>query len=287
MFFTSGKTQRQRSTTLVSGQPGQVAVVVLLIMAVMLVVVYSLATRTTEEINLSGQEQDSTRVFNAAETGVEQALSESKNYFATVDANGSATGAVDSSQLPANTSATFSITAQTGLITKIVQGSTATVFVEPTSTSMTIYWSASTQACNAKASLIFAIYYDTNKVAYEAVKPNCVGYDAAKATGFNKDMVSAGSWASGNGLTLQQRYILQLPTATYPNHTMVRITAVYADADISISGVDSQAYEIKSEATSISDGASAERSAIKVVRTRPAPPQVFGYSVYSGGSLAK
>ena len=51
-------------------QSGQIAVIVFLIMAILLVVGLSLATRTSQEIELAGQQEDTTRVFNAAETGV-------------------------------------------------------------------------------------------------------------------------------------------------------------------------------------------------------------------------
>jgi hypothetical protein len=67
---------------------------------------------------------------------------------------------------------------------------------------------------------------------------------------------------------------------------MVRIKALYADADVSVTGVPAQAYNIRSEATDGSDS-NGEKSAIQVTRTKPAPPLVLDYAVYSGGSLEK
>ena len=64
--------QRDKKKT----QSGQVAIVILLIMVVLLTVGLSLASRTTQELFLSQQESESARVFNAAEVGIEDALSQ-------------------------------------------------------------------------------------------------------------------------------------------------------------------------------------------------------------------
>ena len=49
-------------------------------MAGMLTIGLSLASRTTQELFLSGQEADSARVFNAAEVGIEEALSQDLDF---------------------------------------------------------------------------------------------------------------------------------------------------------------------------------------------------------------
>ncbi|MBI4035094.1 MAG: pilus assembly PilX N-terminal domain-containing protein [Candidatus Chisholmbacteria bacterium] len=56
-------------------QGGQIALIVLLIMVVMLTVGISVAQRGLVDVRLSQQEEDSARAFQAAEAGIEQALS--------------------------------------------------------------------------------------------------------------------------------------------------------------------------------------------------------------------
>src|SRR5258708_19174487 len=56
-------------------QSGQIGIIIILIMVVLLTVGLSLAARSSREVTLSTQEAESTRTFNAAEAGVEQAMS--------------------------------------------------------------------------------------------------------------------------------------------------------------------------------------------------------------------
>ncbi|KUK79269.1 MAG: hypothetical protein XD95_0509, partial [Microgenomates bacterium 39_7] len=56
-------------------QSGQVGVITLLIMAVILTVAIGLSQRTTQQQDAAFIQDESTRVFNAAESGIEEALS--------------------------------------------------------------------------------------------------------------------------------------------------------------------------------------------------------------------
>ena len=271
--------------TRIAGQPGQIAVVVLLLMAVILVLGLSVASRTTQEIQLSDQEQDSTRVFNAAETGIEEALSNSTN-FTTADGGTPVQGSISNLSSTDGISGNYTITRQDGLQTKIVQGSSATVFLDQFGgTYFDIDW-AKEASCNSRASLIYSIFYTeggVEKVQYEAVKPNCNPtdgtYDSNKAIGFRTIGVDP---ISGD---YKQRVRVDL-SAVPGTKKLVRIKALYADADVSITGVPAQAYDIRSEAQDV-NGTTGEKSAIKVIKTKPAPPMVLDYSVYSGGDLQK
>jgi Tfp pilus assembly protein PilX len=57
-------------------QTGQMGLVVLLILVVMSTVGVSVATRSVSELRLSRQEQESTKALNAAEAGIEEALTQ-------------------------------------------------------------------------------------------------------------------------------------------------------------------------------------------------------------------
>lgn len=272
-----------------SSQSGQVAVVVLLIMAVLLVLGLSLASQTTQEALISSQEEDTTRVFNAAETAVEEALSKlSKGETITQGVN----TPVEAGNLPNNTSASYLLGIDDKAEGVITQGMSASVFLDSRDP-MTIHWGTAAD-CNSDASLIVSLYYKPTPstsqqvvVKHLALKPTgCYG-DAAKAVGFTEGTNDTG--------TYNYRYTLT-PTdaawgATNPAMPqMLRIKALYANAPFLIDGITlpSQKDTISATATDTVDpSGSRERRAIEVTRTKPAPPVLFDYALYSGGSLSK
>lgn len=270
-----------------SAQSGQVAVVVLLIMAVLLVLGLSLASQTTQEALISSQEEDTTRVFNAAETAVEEALSKlSKGQSITADVP----AAVDSTYLPPNTSATYTLTEDTTLSALITQGMSSTIVLPAAiTTSFNIDWSTTTD-CDSTGSLIVSLYYTSGgvtKVKHAAIKPNGCYTDAMKAVGFTASTSIAG--------TYKFRYSAALNAAPWSLVAgdvpqLLRIKAVYEDVEFAIGGITlpSQKDTIRAEAndTQAGDG-SQEQRAIEVTRTKPAPPVLFDYSLYSGGNLSK
>lgn len=263
-----------------SGSPGQIAVVILLIMAVLLVLGLSLAARTSQEIQLTGQEQDSTRVFNAAETGVEKALSESSN-FTDAEAAGSKIINLDSAELPTGIGTDVTITKQTGLTTYVNEGTSATVHLNNATGYIDIDW-AKEGTCNARAALVIALYYNdgADKVQYYPIKPNCIGYsDGGKATGFQDSAGGSGGY--------NHRYRLDLTGISNP--AMARIKPLYAGTDLNVVGANlTQAFDIRSEAYENTTGqTTVEKSAIQVTRTKPAPPTVLEYALYSGNLLEK
>jgi hypothetical protein len=255
-------------------------------MAVLLVLGLSLAARTNQEIQLSGQEQDSTRVFNAAETGVEKALSDNQ-YFLDAESSGTSTVTLNSGELPDGINANVSITRQSGLTTYVNEGASATVQLEGSGAqNVVVTWSKDSEACDSRAAIIISLYYNdgvSDKVRYYPIKPSCSGYSATKAIGFS----TAGVRDNVPG-DYNHDYTLAL--AGIANPKLARIKPLYAGTDISVSGVNlTQAFDIRSEAAeNVGEGqTTVEKSAIQVTRTKPAPPTVLEYSLYSGGSLVK
>lgn len=269
-----------------SSQSGQVAVVVLLIMAVLLVLGLSLASRTTQEALISSQEEDTTRVFNAAETAVEEALSKLSKGEAITE--GLPIG-VSTSNLPDSTSATYTLTAETTLSGTITQGMSATVFLTDTSP-FTIHWGSASD-CNNNASLIVSLYYSsggTTKVKHLPLKPIGCYSDGSKAIGFTEGVSDTGTYRNKYVISSFAAAPWQLVAGEVPQ--IMRIKALYKDAEFGISGITlpSQKDVVRAEASdSKVEGGSQEKRAIEVTRTKPAPPAIFDYSLYSGGSLNK
>ncbi len=269
----------------VYGHPGQIAVVILLIMAVLLVLGLSLASRTSQEIQLSGQQQDSTRVFNAAETGVEKALSDT-TYFSDAESYGSKTVTLDAADLPTGLTGNITITPQSGLNTYVNEGASATIQLlnagQPT---LRINWSkrSTETSCNSRAALIIALYYNEggeDKVQYTPIKPSC-GYDSTRAVGFSDASVQSNTSGDYN-------HSYDFPVVV-PNPKLVRIKPLYTGTDLNVSGISTaQAFDIRSEASEDPTGqTTVEKSAIQVTRTKPAPPTVLEYALYSGDTLIK
>lgn len=267
----------------INGQPGQVAVVILLIMAVILVIGLSVASRATQDIQVTTQDQDNARVFNAAETGVDKALADpnSNNFIGA----GADSGVVTDNSLQVQTRITT--TPQNGVTTHVPMGAAATIYYNNANSSQVdVYWSLTSQGldCNSRAAVLITVYYSDNgnpngpiKSAYYPVRPNCLASaNPNKASGFASSI-------SGNG-TYDERY--QLDASAY-DIKFIRVQALYAQTDVYVPDAPQQAYDIRSEAQDISNGANTtgEKSAIKVTRLRPAPPVIFDYGVYSGGDL--
>jgi len=253
-----------------SSQSGQIAIIVLLIMVVLLIVGLSLARRTSEEILLSGQVEDTTRVFNAAETGIEEALSNESKFGENPEAGGGTVGDDDNVQYQ------YSITPENELVTDLTQNEVATVYLASDDTGFEIDW-ATQDNCDQRAALIVSVYYDDgNSVFHEAVKPNCYT-DTSMATGFEEVGPAADPYKHHHKISLD----------SYSRLKFARIRPLYHSTDIRVTNAGQQMYTIRSEGTEQDPDGRSEQRAIEVTRTKPAPPAVFDYALYSGGDLKK
>ncbi len=247
-----------------ANQSGQVAVVVLLIMVVLLTIGLSIATRTTQEVFLSQQQSESSRVFNAAETGVEDALSQDFDSLSGAETDVATIDGVDVS---------YTITPSDVLETRLTEGLSAMVRLDnAVNGNLEVRW-ARENPCNEKASLIFSVYSYTsgrNRVRHIPVGPPGCGSD-------NFDNAQN---SNSSGYTL--RYNLSVNN----NDLFVRIKAVYHDTHIRVAGnnMPDQFYRVRSEASNTFGD---EQRTIQVTRTLPVAPSIMDYAVYSGAALVK
>jgi len=250
-------------------ESGQVGVIILLTMTGMLTLGLSLASRTTQEALLSGKEAESTRVFNAAEQGIEEALSSDLEFVGETYE-----GTIESI---AGVGVNYSIGKVNMLETTLFEGISVGVDVTGVSdgNNLQIDWSRLSD-CNTEtlASLIISIYYDdagVTRVRHEAI-----------AACDNSDGFSLGSVIDEDGY--KRRYNLPLQTGDF----LVRVKAVYNDVPIRVSSSDFimpvQYYSIRSEAA---NAESNETRIVEVNRTIKSAPSILDYAVYSGGSLSK
>lgn len=256
-------------------QSGQIAVIVFLIMAVLLVIGLSLAVRTGQQIEQAGLSEDTTRVFNGAESGVEVGLDPSEVTFEYGE---------DPQQNPDpitinDTEVVVTIEKTTDLSPIVQSGNAITIYTKGGSgQDMSIRWGdKSSSNCSDHASIIISTYIQSGS-NYSAQHQ---AYNPYNLSGCPSNQFSS----SSNGGSDYQ----SLVTFTVPdNAKFVRVRPLYHSAQFGITGsaVDTQAHIIRSQATDVAGGSSEVRT-IEVTRTKPAPPSILDYALYSGGDLRK
>jgi hypothetical protein len=249
-------------------QSGQVAVVVLLIMVVLLTIGLSLATRTTQELFLSDQQSESTRVFNAAESGIEQALSE-------VTSSGPGTLTVDGIDV------TYNVTDSSTLETRISEG--ASVHLDLTGYSGDVDFEWSTEGnCPDRASLVANIFYDDTSVSPSVTRSKTIPFGPAcdGHSDFFYDSTLPGGSPYFHSYTIA--------AADIPADALfMRVKPVYADTDMKVSGGNTfpTQYHVISSTATYQEGD--EERNIEVSRTLPTGPAYMDYALYSGGGITQ
>jgi hypothetical protein len=248
-----------------NSQSGQIGVIIILIMTVLLTVGLSIATRSTQDLAVTTQQSDSTRVFNAAEAGVEEALAKlvSGEYEG---------GSIDNLQ---NADVSYSISQENQLEIRLFEGKGVKINLDGVNTgnSLNITWAKESDCGEDPASLIVNIFYDdggTTKVRH-------LGYAACD----HGDGFVMGSNGSGD-------FFREVSIPLQGNDIMAHIEPVYNDTQIGISGggwtLPVQSYLIRSQAENTQGN---ETRIIEVSRTLDKTPSVFDYTLYSGTTIVK
>ena len=253
-------------------QSGQVGIIIILIMVVLLTFGLSLASRSTREVALSQQEEESNRVFNAAEVGVERALATS------LDFQSEELTQTDVLIPGTDSSLDYNIRKNRILETRLVEGTTAMIRMKDQTTSLptAIYidWSRETDCTTSRkpSSLIVSVYNTTAGV-------NTVRY------------VSFGACTRNDGITVaaagQNGYFRRATITTLAGDQFLRIKTVYNDTSLRVSAPTTlpiQAYDIRSQASSTLGN---ETRAVEVKRTLSVAPSVMDFALFSGSTLVK
>ncbi|MBW7955922.1 hypothetical protein H3C66_04275 [Patescibacteria group bacterium] len=254
-------------------QSGQVGIIIILIMVVLLTFGLSIASRSTREVALSQQEEESNRVFNAAEAGVERALATDLDFEGEeFDSEGTIIPGTDSSL-------DYNIRKNRILETRLIEGTTAMVQMQDIDnalpTNVYIDWSRETDCGTGKgpASLIVSIYNTAVSTG------SAVRHYAYAACDRNDDIAVGENGSNG--------YFKRATIATTPGDEFMRIKTVYNDTFLRVSAsstLPTQAYDIRSEATS---NLGNEARTVEVKRTLSVAPSVMDFALFSGTSLTK
>ncbi|MCB9802304.1 MAG: hypothetical protein H6774_04420 [Pseudomonadales bacterium] len=254
-------------------QRGQIAVIVLLLMAVVLTVGLSVAVRTSDDLGRATQQSESTKVLNAAETGIERAL-QSGNF--SVGAGPQTVSFSDDGQ---NTAGSYTITPTDTLEVSLLEGEVAEVQLEGfTSDRLDIEW-AKEGDINQRASLIAAVYYSNGLVEYHAIgQPNNNNGNARGDDFDGSTTISSGEYKNSYSVPLQS-------TLT---PLKMRLHPVYAGTDLVTTVIGTvQAHDIVSTArNTANEGAdSTEQHSVSAQRILPAVPAFMDYSLYAEGEI--
>jgi hypothetical protein len=253
-------------------QAGQVGVIIVLIMAVLLTTGLSLAVRTTQELYLAKQTEDTTRVFNAAETGVEEGLSTGQggNYN------------LENDTLNLN----YSVTSSNRLETELSEGVTAMVKLSggAANAPLTIRWSRTdcSNTANPPASLLVSIYSQSGSsttVRHRAFR----GCDPTASDHYASTTLEAASTSCSDGFTRCVTFNAGDFTA---GDEFIRIKPLYNDTDLSVVGINlpTQSTVVRSTATNLQGN---ETRIVEVTKTLPVAPSIMDYTLFSGKDIAK
>jgi len=260
-------------------QSGQIGIIIILIMVVLLTVGLSLAAQSSREVTLSRQEEESTRTFNAAEAGVEQALSTDLSFAGTqlhpapAVLNG------------ANALVDYTITKVDVLETRLFQGVGAHVQLQDTNgnqtaTQVRIDWSKENDCVTQQPATIIVSIYSVNK----AVSPAAVAVRHQAYASCNRNDGVAVAATAGTS-----PYFKSVTIPVGATDVFMRVRPVYNDSAIKVTSAAGAAlpvqyYSILSTAT---NQAGTESRAVQVNRTLAVEPSVMDFVVYSGGTLTQ
>ncbi len=258
-------------------QQGQIALATVLLMAVLLTAGLSLAARSAEDLSLSSKQAESTRVFNAAEAGIEEALSSDFDF------SGNEQIIQLGSEFITNTDVSYSIQKADFLELIVTEGESVNFDVSNTQgdggRQVEIHWvDEAAQNCGSDnpASLIIAVYSE-NAGAVN------VRYETARACDHGDNFSNA---AVSNSPEDDYRYRKRINLSS--EDVLLRVRPVYNETPMLILAdnfsAETQFFRIRSEAKNIFGE---EARNVEVQRSAPIEPSIFDFAVYSGNAIIK
>lgn len=248
-------------------QSGQVGIAVILVMVVMSTIGISLATRSATDVRTARQSQEATQTFSAAEAALEDILSRDQSYLESID-----TGQYSDVE---NVAVNYQVNRDTQLTTELLEGAVAEIDVSSGTAGqqVAIEWSASSDCGTDPASLLIAIINTSGPT------PTARQYGYAicdRNDGFELVLSSGSLFSRQITLTLET------------GDQSIRITPVYSDSDILVSGngwtLPTQEFTIQSIAENLQGR---ETKAIEVERTTDYAPTILDYGLVSGTTIIK
>lgn len=293
----------------VKSNSGQALLAILLVMAVTLTVVLSVASRSVTEIGITTYEEDAVRAFSAAEAGVEEALITGADASGTLPNNATFDAVISSAGSPSEFIYPVELVAgETATFWLVSQGADGnlTCSGQPClrASRLKVCWG---KPGTPRPAVEISLFYDEAKQAVVSgdlsqLKVARFAYDPDGARRFSNNF----SPASGSCIVLGQtiRYssgnidlasLLGGPCATTSPPgclLMVRVRMFYNGNNPHLVGIVVQpaggsslpSQGIQIESTGVSGEATRE---VNVYRSYPQPAPIFDVAIFSGGGIAK
>ncbi len=244
-------------------QSGQVGLVVLLVMTALLSVGIGAVSRSTQDLKITRQEVDSSRAFNAAEAGVEEALFNLEQ------------GNLDEgeiSDLDPDLNINYSINPQNefnmSLVDGVVIGIDAT---GATSDPLLIQWGLGQDCSNAPNLAVLIYNISTLTVRREGYFPN----GCSLSNGF----VEAAPGTGG--------YLTQASIPLGAGDELIRLRPMGGDTDLRVSSLAALPVQYHIVRSTAQRTGGEEVKVVEVHKSLPAAPVVFDYALFSGTTIIK
>lgn len=260
---------------------GQILLITLLVLSVATTIALALISRSTTDVNISTQVEESSRAFSAAEAGIEQSLKKSSGV----------SGALSSGETYTTTQDIIGGTASYEFPKAIAKGDVATLWLVPhdangnpivsgganyTSDTLTLCWG--NEGAGAVPAIVAAFHFidatdSTYKVSRVALN--------TENDGDNFDMTGIGGGCSTNtdfskSITLANLGIVR----TADRILMVRIRPLYANAWIAASSAVALPQQGNIFTSCGKTGTNVQRC-ITAYQQYRAPLEIFDYALYS------
>jgi hypothetical protein len=256
----------------VNPRGGQVGIIILLIVVVMSTIGISVVSRSSTDVSLSRSTEDANRAFDAAESGAEQALSDTS----ALDPSNSNPVSGSITSIP-NVSVDYTVNKLNILDAVVDEGFSASLSVTgaPNGGSLDISWSNQT-TCTGEtpASLVITVY------SAAGVSPTYRKIYAGACTQTPSDNFTIAGPGTGN-------YFRRVVVPLVNTDSIVRIRPVYNQTALRVASVGwnlpVQQFQVTSTAQSTLNK---ETKALQVDRTLPQAPSLLDFTLFAGGTIS-
>ena len=257
-----------------NSQAGQIGIIVLLITTIVLVIGLSIANRVVKENQLVVEQTDATRIFNVAETGVDEALSQIYQYE--LSDGEELAGLINITGDDLNQ---ISIDPNPDFEGFVNNGETLTIDLEDGQTgNVDINWSKKT-CDDGGGDLALSIYY-LNQTSGNFENEHYLIGSCANA---NQNFI-APSVSSVSPYQFFYRFTLD---AAHNQQALLRITPTDSGSEISVNADPNLTNTSQYTILSLASDQSNINKAIEVKKSIPTAPSFMDYALVSGDSISK
>lgn len=273
-------------------QSGQAALIALLVLTIATTVGLSLIARTTTDISVSRNIEESTRAFSAAEAGIEETLKSGVASEGTVDPALGVSYNVTITSVSGSTADPFvfpqkTLSENTETVWLVDHNSDGTInetrwYIEPT---IDICWSSE----STTPALVVSVLYKTSGGSYQVAK---AAYDSDSSrdppNNFSAPTATTGGCGANTKTTYRGRITFSDLSITPAVDTLIalRIRPVYGGAQIAIKPAQDLPVQGNSIQSVGKAGSDVNRKIIVYQQYR-APTSIFDYAVFSEGSFSQ